>query len=421
MKATIPSLLLACFFLLFIEKSYSQKDQKDTIPCPVKDFKDILRGKDTLKIKATKNNYLLITPVVGSSPATGFILGIAGQYTFKGPKPEDKYSIVNANAQYTTKNQLLIQAKNNLLLFNNRLYCSGDWRVFIYSQPTYGLGTGVLNAQEGGGIILADEFLEPDSLAQPMKFNYYKFHQTAAYNFKGLFYFGGGIHFDIYNSIKDEDLNLAAGDTTYHYSYSTEHNFNPEKYTLNGISASAIIDTRDNQLNAYTGWFLNLNFRYNPKLSSSQKNSTMLFAEMRHFETFKVKRHQHTIGFWVWANLVTGGEVPYLTLPAVGWDQRSRSGRGYPQGMFRGDKMIYGEFEYRFPLICNGFLGGVVFVNAVTASNKDADEPLFRYIRPAFGAGLRLLMDKSSRTNLVIDYGKGKKSNGFYLNGGETF
>ena len=46
---------------------------------------------------------------------------------------------------------------------------------------------------------------------------------------------------------------------------------------------------------------------------------------------------------------------------------------------------------------------------------------MFQYIQPAFGLGLRLLMDKASRTNFVLDCAIGKKSSGFYLNAGETF
>ncbi len=56
------------------------------------------------------------------------------------------------------------------------------------------------------------------------------------------------------------------------------------------------------------------------------------------------------IGFWTYGWFVTSGDVPYMDLPAVGWDQFGRSGRAYTQGRFRGEDMWYGEAEYRFPL-----------------------------------------------------------------------
>ncbi len=421
MKLFLPVIFLLLSVFIVPGRLIAQTSDS-TEACPVKDISDIIRGsKQSAKVKLPKNYFIFLTPVIGSSPATGFILGVAGQVTFKGKNPDDKYSLVNANAQYTTKNQALFQVKNNLLLMHNRLFASGDYRIFIYSQPTYGLGTDIINKEKDGGIILGNESIEPDSIAQEMKYNYYKFYQTAAYNFKGIFYFGGGFAVDIYNHIKDLDLHVANGDTTFHYSYSVLHQYDTSQYSVLGASASAIIDTRDNQINATKGLFLNLSFTINPKFSAAQQKSTKVFGEFRYFKSFEVLHRTNTVAFWTYATFVTGGTAPYLTLPALGWDQRSRGGRGYAQGTFRGQGLVYGEFEYRFQISCNGFLGGVLFANATTTSDQDRDLHIFRYIQPAFGFGLRLNMDKASRTNLVLDYGIGKKSSGFYLNAGETF
>ena len=407
--------------LLFIFCFHNLSAQTDSITgCPVKDISDVIRGNKEKKEKTEKSYYLLVTPVISSSPATGFVIGAAAQITFK-KNPTDKYSLISANAQYTTKNQALFNIKNNVLLSNNKLFLSGDWRLFLFSQPTYGLGTDVLNTLREGGTVVGDEGVDPDSLAQPMKFNYFKFHQTASWNFSGHMYLGGGIHIDVYDNIVDEKLDLAAGDTTAHYKYSVEHGFNPNHYAVEGLSVNGIYDSRDNQINATKGWFANVNWRFNPKLSSNQKSSSFLYAEMRYFKSFRVGKSQHTIGVWAWGNFLTTGEAPYLVLPSIGWDQRSRSGRGYPQGMFRGESMAYGEFEYRFPLTCNQLFSAVIFGNLTTASDRDRDVRLFQYIQPAIGFGVRINMDKLSRTNLVLDYAKGRKTGGFYLNAGETF
>ena len=401
---------------------YGQNTDTVTVTtCPVKDIKDILSGKKEKAAKPPKNHYLLVTPVISSSPATGFVLGFASQLAFKGADPADKYSILSGNAQYTTKNQALFNIKNNVFLLHNKLFLSGDWRLFLFSQPTYGLGTDILNNDSTeGGFAVGDQFIEPDSIAEPMRFNYIKFHQSASWKIVGDFYLGGGVHFDIYDKIVDEKLDTANGVFTHHYDYSVKYGFNPNNYSLNGLSINGVIDTRDNQLNATKGWFANLNWRFNPG-SASRSSSSLLFAEMRYFKSFNIKKGRHTIGVWAWGNFVTSGHIPYLTLPAIGWDQRSRSGRGYAQGLFRGYSMMYGEFEYRFPISCNHFLSGVVFANATTASDRDRDIKLFRYIKPAVGVGLRLLMDKTTETNLVLDFAKGRKSGGFYLNAGETF
>jgi hypothetical protein len=116
------------------------------------------------------------------------------------------------------------------------------------------------------------------------------------------------------------------------------------------------------------------------------------------------------------------GRQPYMTLMALGEDQRARSGRGYIAGRYRGENMIYGEVEYRFPISpCTKILGGVLFLNATTASNDSRNIDLFEYVRPGVGFGLRLMMNKNFRTNINIDFAFGKKSKGFYFSGTETF
>ena len=89
---------------------------------------------------------------------------------------------------------------------------------------------------------------------------------------------------------------------------------------------------------------------------------------------------------------------------------------------FRGNQMVYGEAEYRFPISqCGGLWGGVVFVNATTANSPIHSLGLFESVKPGYGFGFRFIVDKKSHTNLAIDLGFGEKSTGFYLSASETF
>jgi hypothetical protein len=108
-------------------------------------------------------------------------------------------------------------------------------------------------------------------------------------------------------------------------------------------------------------------------------------------------------------------------LPAIGYDQRSKSGRGYTNGRFRGEQMIDMEAEYRFPIMCNQLISGVVFGSAVTTTNKDVNINLFDYLRPAGGVGLRFLFNKKAKMNMQIDYAIGQNSSGFYFGASEVF
>ena len=84
--------------------------------------------------------------------------------------------------------------------------------------------------------------------------------------------------------------------------------------------------------------------------------------------------------------------------------------------------MVYSEAEYRFPIsACSGLFGGVLIVNATTASNPATDDKLFKVIAPGYGFGLRMMVDKKSRTNLQVDVGFGQHSGGVYFGAAETF
>jgi len=191
---------------------------------------------------------------------------------------------------------------------------------------------------------------------------------------------------------------------------------------LSGVSLNVLYDTRDNQINPYKGLYANLNYRYNFKFLGSSQDVSSLWLEFRSYVGLSKRTPRHLIGFWVFGDFQLSGHLPYLTLPSLGEDQRARSGRGYTNGRYRGDNIVYGEVEYRFPISqCSKIIGGVVFVNATTTSYKDNNIALFEYIRPAAGIGIRLMVNKHFRTNINLDYAIGVKSNGFYFSGQETF
>jgi outer membrane protein assembly factor BamA len=414
-KLVLSCLLLSCF--LFPYNTMAQTTtETDSVKCPIKSLPDLFKKKDSLHvIKPIKNSFFIIIPVIGSQPATGFMFGFTGQYTFKGKSAEDKYSTINLGAQYTEKNQLLINCKNSLMLNHNKITLSGDWRYYIFTQPNYGLGTDIIPP-----IRNEDEFYIED-ITEPMDYNYLKFHQTVSWRVKGDFYIGTGVHIDLYGSIIDEKLDVANGIFTEHYNYNLANGFSDTDYFVNGMSLNLLYDSRDNQINANHGSYANINYRVNPALNGNQKPSSILFAEYRHFIPLSKTNKQHVLGFWTYGQFVTSGVVPYLNLPAIGWDARSRGGKGYVQGLFRGNNLSYFEVEYRFPIGCNQLISGTVYSNFTSASDTEKNIKMFDYIQPAAGVGLRILIDKATRTNLIANYAWGRRSKAFYLNAGESF
>lgn len=417
-----PASLLILSMLLFIES----KAQKDTM-CVQKDMGDLIRGllKMRPKTDTGKSGSVFLIPIIGSNPATGFMVGIGGQYGFKLKGEKTNFSLISGSVQLTTKGQKLFQLKNTIFTRNNKIILTGDWRFQIYSQSTYGLGT---NAPKGG--ILDHQYnlygleTSDDSLAQPLKFNFFRFYQSFSFHIKKSFYLGTGYYLDYYSKIVDEKLRLLPGDTmlTSHYAYNKYYGFDTSKYIVSTLNVNLVSDTRDNLINPYKGHYFFFNWRTSLKLFGANTNTSLFYTEWRSFHSLSKRNPRHLIAFWLMGDFSSKGELPYLILPATAYDQRSRSARGYTQGRFRGNNLMYGETEYRFPISpCTGVLGGVLFVNATTASNPQQELKLFDSIQPGYGLGFRIMIDKKTRTNLAVDFAFGNKSSGFYLAASETF
>lgn len=416
--------------LVFLHVHYLISAQ-DLVPTPADtcvqmELGDVIRQAlhKTPKEKSAEAGSLLLLPIIGSNPATGFMVGVGGQYAFRMPE-STRYSMIAGSIQYTTKNQFIFMLKNNIYSKRNRIFYSGDWRFLVYSQSTYGLGT---NAPEGG--IMDYQYnwsgleINTDSLAQPMEFNFVRLHQMVGFKVSPGTYLGIGYQFDSYSKINDIKLNTSPNNKvlTSHYAYSTYYGFDAVRYFNSAISARFVIDKRDNMINAYKGYYLLVGWRGAFEFVGNERNTNLFQFEWRSFHPLSTTKPRHLLAFWLLGDFTNVGDLPYMILPATAYDQRGRSARGYTQGRYRGSNLVYGEAEYRFPISrCSDILGAVLFVNATTATNQVQSLKLFDSVKPGYGIGLRVMADKASRTNLAIDIGFGDKSSGFYLAASETF
>lgn len=393
---------------------------------------DLFRKKEK-KQKPPRKFLALVLPNISSNPTNGFLLGVGGSFGwYMGPKENTRVSSAPFTVAVTSKSQLITFVKHNIYTKDNDFFLQGDWKFYIYSQPTYGLGT---NAPETGGlpsnISWMGEGTSDDSVSFPMKFNYIKLHEIINRQLIGDLYGGIGYHMDYYYAINDEKYqpipDSAGNPTTRYYatphsSYCDTNHFNKREYLLSGVSLNLLYDTRDNQICPYKGIYANINYRINPTFLGSAQNSSTLWLEFRTYLGLSKKTPRHLIGFWAFGDFTVSGKLPYLTMPSLGEDQRARSGRAYTNGRFRGENIVYGEVEYRFPIWpCTNIIGGVLFANATTTSNSSRGVKLFEYVKPGVGVGLRIMVNKYFRTNINLDYAIGVKSSGFYFSGQETF
>ncbi|MEI7983193.1 MAG: BamA/TamA family outer membrane protein [Bacteroidota bacterium] len=396
-------------FSLFIKKE--KRARRDSLP------------KESIRINKP---YFATTPFVGYNPAYGFLIGAGTTMAiYLGDPATTPVSSVCAAINLTTEKQTIITARSNIITNASRYILRGDWRYLIFSQPTYGLGTGI-KMHTNRGIVFNDggstASLSPE--AQLLNYNYIRLYETFYFRIYKNLYAGIGYCLDDYSKIVDHNnVDSVPPQETSHYTYSTEHGFNTEKYTMSGLSLELLLDSRDNSIRPTKGYLANIAFRPNFTFLGSSKNSLMLNTEFRTYISFSKRRTEHLIGFWYLGQFNEKGTVPYLGLPALCWDMYNRAARGYVQGSIRGVNYIYVESEYRFPISpYSGILSGVAFVNATTASSDDGNRILFQYVDPAAGFGLRIMFSRHTLSNLCIDFGFGADgTKGIFFNLNETF
>jgi outer membrane protein assembly factor BamA len=361
-----------------------------------------------------KEAFLLPVPVVCSNPTAGFIYGAGMSYTYRSPS-ERYLSVVSSNATYSTNKMLNLNLKSNIFVGQQLWLVNTDWRLQDNTETTFGLGTGRPAAFDlhWDGLSTSQ-----NSLGQALRYQQFRLHQTLLRRVAPNFFAGLGLRYDHFRHIADDKTRAGDSLASYQVHYSETHGFQPANYIVSGLSINLLYDNRDNELNAYDGYYINLSYQLNRSAFGSSRNSETLFIDYRSY--YSLDPHARNIlAFWVYGQFLTAGQLPYLGLPAIGYDQRQRSGRGYAFGRWRGEDLLYEESEYRFPIA--GRIGGVLFLNLTSTSDRTDHLPLGEAIRAGYGGGLRFMLDRAMRSRLQLDVGSGKQSLGFYFGIQETF
>lgn len=382
-----------------------------------------VQAQDTLTYVPNKiNNFKWVPlPAVGSNPANGWMFGLAPSATWYMGNPQDtKLSNLVGNFLYTTKKQWIFSSRSNIFLDQNSWILVGDWRYFITSQPTFGLGSAAPNE-------LGEDPNFPGVYQgeQQMDFSLIRFYETVLKRVGSTnFYLGMGYHFDQHSKIESflEDKTPPSLEFA-HDNYNRNLGFDTDRYTLSGITLNAVFENRDLAVSPYEKNFALISYKINPTFLGSDQSSSTILMDYRHYFNLSERRKRHLIAFWGYGNFLVSGNLPYMNLPSIGWDMFGRGGRAYAQGRFRGESMVYSEAEYRFPLQKQKeTFGGTVFLNAASFSSRTVNEKLMESINPGYGLGLRVMINKQYRTTITADYGWGQKGNsGFYLNVNESF
>jgi outer membrane protein assembly factor BamA len=348
-----------------------------------------------------------IAPVIGAKPSSGVLFGVAGNVGFfRGDPATTRISSSVASATVTTKKQAGINAHTMMFGRDDRWLAELDDRFQWTSQETFGLGTSTARAD-----------------GEEVRFDFFRLYQSAYLRVRRNLFVGSGLHFDSHADVRaaGDDAEDAWPQSAY-YQYSIANGLPLDTQISAGPSVELLWDSRDSFINPSRGWLARASYRaLFDGFLGGDSGWEKVNLDARAYAPLSADR-RHRLAVWAYADLVVDGVAPYFDLPSTAGDSYGRSGRGYAEGHFRGEKLAFVELEYRAPLMRNDFLGMVAFLNTTTISNRQGGEQLFDNFAPGGGAGLRLLLNKRSRTNLAFDFGFGENaSRGVYLTVQEAF
>ncbi len=396
---------------IFPSIAKAQDSTTNNYAIPEEDLGDLARRILKKKVDSTKpkkQKKVAILPSLGYNPSLGFVIGakVSGLKQLGNPE-NTRLSSFGMEALLSSKGVITVQARHSVFRAANKWHLQGNWQFSKFLIADHGIGTG------------NKDYLTNSDSTFPVKFNFIRLTEMAYRRIGKNLYAGAGITFNVRTNIDDQQLKTLT--STPHQRYSERNGFDTSKYSSNGLVLGFEYNNRDHPLRSYKGGFAEIIFRFNPEWMGSSKKSIQFYYDLRKYFSLSKRTPQHVLAFWLTASFKLSGTIPYLELPGTGSDMYNRSGRAYTIGRFKGPSYAYYETEYRFPITRNKLLSGVAFFNLQTASD-DLGKKIFKYWEPGGGAGLRILMQKQSRTTICLDYARGKYgSSGIFFGLNEVF
>ncbi len=431
---TLKGILLLFLFINAGTDVYSQANRRDTTRLKTSlvkstnpsynlskqyDFGDLTRNILHPGRKADslhKGSGLTVVPNIAANPTIGAQIGIKAVAGKKlGDDPHTFLSIAATSASITSKGVIYFYVNHNIFTPGNTWNFQGNIVIAKTLSPDYGFGIGqTITGGSAADNVLAD----PTHKVYPIHSVYFNVREKAYKEIDKNLFVGAGLSFEVRRNITLSDtVNNATPSSV----YNNQHGYSNDHYSANGFLFNLQYNTRDNPNRAYKGIYFDGGIRINQTWIGSSKNSVQLTTDLRKYISLSEENPETVLAFWNWGSYLVSGTIPYLELPGTARDASFRSGRGYTSQYFKGTKFNDTEAEFRFPIMRNKFLSGVAFGSMQTANDEHGTK-LFQVFQPGYGAGLRVLFNKATRTNLALDYAFGKYGNkGFFLNLNESF
>lgn len=383
---------------------------------------------DSVTQTPPKRDYkrLDIFPAISYAPETKLTLGAIGIYYLDLRKGDSATPLSNIEflGVYTLAKQAVVESRWEVFTHRRKWRTRGELLLQRYPDRNYGLGNdaSVLLVEmddEGGADTL--NYLNFNS-------NRIKFSPAVLRKVRPNLYVGLQSDLEYLYRYEEPDA------FRYLNADSVRIQNLPVTGLRSGIGFQVLYDSRDNVINPLKGAFLEFNNRHYGKWIGSDYTFNFYSLEWRQYINPWMN---HTVALRGLASLeYTDDAVPLRALSRVGGHKFIR---GFFRGTYQDHHILAFETEYRLPLWREGApsklwqvwkrLGIVGFLGGAQVFRDGGQVRLNRF-NLAAGGGLRILLNKTSRANIRIDYavalrnnsdGPGKRQRGFYFFLGEAF
>ena len=376
---------------------------------------------------AGKTNRLDIFPAISYSPETKLTLGVIGiaYLDLRKGDPGTPLSTVEFLAVYTLAKQVLLESRWEVFGSGRRWRTRGEVLFQRYPDRNYGIG----NDASVQVVEVSDDGSRDTFNYLGFNSNRIKFSPVVLRKVRRNLYFG--LQADLETLYRYKELPdryyFASADSSLVQDL-------PVAGFRSGFGFQVLYDNRDNVINPLRGTLIEFNDRHYAKWLGSDFAFSSYSLELRQYVN---PWKNHTLALRGYAGLeYTDDAVPLRALSRVGGHKFIR---GYFKGTYQDRHMLVFEAEYRLPFWREGDpsrlwqvwkrIGVVGFLGGAQVFH-DGDAIKWSRFNLAAGGGLRILLNKTSRANIRIDYavalrddsdGPDKRQRGFYFFLGEAF
>jgi Omp85 superfamily domain len=329
-----------------------------------------------------------VLPSVFYTPETrlGFGTLIYTKFSLDKNNVATKKSNSQSYVNYTLNNQFSFENDYQIWTKNNAVFLTGALNFSRFPEFFYGIGNNTDVKQK-----------------QTISFDISKITSKVLFQLNKNKYVGVHYQHQYLFNVDKETVNK--------YDNMCETVIGINGFKASGIGPALIIDNRDNPLNPQKGYYLESSYQFfNQALGSNQTFSSFVIDTRIYKTVFKKLVWNAN----VYAHL-TNGDVPFRMLPAIGG---ARFLRGYYQGRFRDKNLLLLQQEFRLPIYKRI---GIAAFGGIGAVSQNKNDFIKKEIHYNYGVGLRIQINKNEKTNVRIDYGITKDSQGIYVVFAEAF